>query len=92
MSRNAVARDLARHAAETGRPAVELVHTGRHPLRKVRVGDRVQVRAGEVLTIVADVDGGEIPLGQVTAAAAGVFVLDADAEQVLAASRARASR
>lgn len=58
-----------------------------HPLRKVRVGDRVQVRAGEVLTVVDD-DG--TVLGQVQAAQGGVFVLEAQAAKLAAARLAAA--
>lgn len=63
-------------------------YASRHPLRKVRVGDRVQVRAGEVLTIV---DDDATVLGHVQAAAGGVFVLEAQAAKLAAARLAAAA-
>lgn len=86
MSRTArqLRRALERHAAETGRP-VE-VYRSREPLRLVRLGDRVQVRAGELLTVVDDAG---LELGTLRAAAAGVFDLDGDAGRVLEVSRRR---
>lgn len=78
-NRSALTRDRRRHAAEHG---LTVEHTGRHPLRKVRIGDRVQVREGEVLTVVSE--DGAVTLGHVQAGQAGVFVLEADAAALAA--------
>lgn len=77
--RRALKRARAERAAEHYRSL--------RPLRKVRVGEQVRVRAGEVLTVVVDVDGVEQVRGHVQAGDSGVFTLSEQAARQAAAAQ-----
>lgn len=76
-ARAALKRDRARHAADRAKEGLAGPDTyrAREPYRKIRAGEQVQARAGELFVVVADVDGAEQVLGHVRAAQAGLLEL-----------------
>lgn len=74
--RRALKRDRARLADERAREGkLPGAYRARVPLRKIRAGQRVRARAGELFTVVTDVDGTEVSLGHVRAGESGLLEL-----------------